>query len=140
MKNPWKTNEEKFTFSNTEAWKPATLLETKSFRKDLRQILIKFFGNVLQFLRTVKTLILQNILHGYLWNWNKDRREISIRKEISCKKKNRQRFQYISFALSFFQGALDWSGRSSREFISQSINCEQASLPLKRINIFFVKK
>ena len=41
LKNPLKVNVEKFTFSNIEAWKPTTLLQTNLFKKDLSRILIK---------------------------------------------------------------------------------------------------
>ena len=42
LKNPSKVNVEKLTFSNIEAWKSTTLLQTNSFKKDLLRILIKF--------------------------------------------------------------------------------------------------
>ena len=62
---------------------------------------------------------------------------------------NRQRLEHISFALSFFQCALDWSGRSSWlsvgavgqsvGAVGQSINWEQTNLPLED-KYFFVTK
>ena len=45
FKNPWKVNEEKFTFNSIETWKPTTKLDTTSFKKDLPRILIKFLVN-----------------------------------------------------------------------------------------------
>ena len=62
---------------------------------------------------------------------------------------NRQRLEHISFALSFFQCALDWSGWSSWlsvgavgqsvGAVGQSINCEQTSLPLEDKYFFCCK-
>ena len=47
-------------------------------------------------------------------------------------------FSIRSYAVSFFRCFFDQSGWGSRKFISKSSNCEQAGLPLKRRNIFFV--
>ena len=40
----WKIIVEKFTFSNTEAWKPVTSLQKNSFIRDYPRILIRFLG------------------------------------------------------------------------------------------------
>ena len=80
-------------------------------------------------------LNLQNILHGCLWNRNKDRQEILITKKISYINLKRQCSQYVSVHYHFFQCVFDYSGWSSREFISNQINCKQISLPLTRRNI-----
>ena len=42
MNDHWKVNVEKFTYSNIEAWKPTTLLQTNSFKQDLLRVLTKF--------------------------------------------------------------------------------------------------
>ena len=110
-KNPWKINEERFTFSNTEAWKPTTLLQTSSFTMDLPRILFQ----VLIISRTVRT-------HLFYRNQNKDRREIEIKK-YSIYKSQKSMFSIRFYALLLFQFVF-----------------EETSLPLKRINILFYYK
>ena len=109
-KNPRKRNDEKFTFTNIEAWTPTTLLQANSLKNDLPRCLIKF---LVASYNCKKTFILQNMFHGLLVKLEqRQTRNINKKENLNTFS---NKFQIRFCALSFIQCILDYIDRSSRE-------------------------